>query len=136
MVGEFSCSDERISSVTAQGKEKLVTEIIDDALGDLSHWSMPVVIQSIGPNYPELAEQFSKDIKSTKRDIREILSIQSVENLKTRYIAVNHHGVKSLRDSNGVDFQMVAKIVALTRREPAWFFAGWHVKKLELDVPH
>jgi hypothetical protein len=31
---------------------------------------------------------------------------------------------------------MVAKIVALKNRKPAWFIAGWHVKELELDVPH
>lgn len=122
--------------MTALSKEVLIDEIIRDALGNLADWSKPVALPSVGPKFPELGDQFNEDIQSIKQELREMLNPLSVEILTSRHKEDNYNRTKTLRDPKGVEFHMVAKIATLMRRKPAWFIAGWHIKELELDVPH
>jgi len=84
--------------VTAQSKEILIERIIGDALGMLADWSKPVALSSVGPKFPELGEQFSNDIQDIKQELREILSLHTVESLKSRYFVGKCNGTKTLRD--------------------------------------
>ncbi|MCJ7872666.1 hypothetical protein [Phaeobacter sp. J2-8] len=68
--------------MAAHAKEKLVDEIINDALGSLSDWNKPEARPSVGPKFPELAEQFSQDIQGIKQELRGKLSKRSFEDLK------------------------------------------------------
>lgn len=122
--------------MTAYDKEKLVDNIIRDALGNLYDWSKPTAAQSIGPKYPELAEEFRQDIQSLRQELYDMLIKRSVENSNGRYVEANYRGTRTSWDPHGLDFQMAARVKALKCREPAWFIAGWHIKELELDVPH
>jgi hypothetical protein len=120
----------------ADSKDVLIKKIIDDALGDLADWQKPIALPSIGPKFPELADQFHDDVLNMRQELHEILESQSVETLTNRYRNDNYNGAKTLRDPKGVDFLTVRKIKTLLGRKPAWFIAGWHIKELELDVPH
>ena len=117
-------------------KDVIIEKIIDDALGDLADWQNPIALPSIGPKFPELADQFQDDVWSMRQELREVLEPQSVETLTNRYRKDNYNGAKTLRDPKGVDFLTVQKIKTLSGRRPAWFIAGWHIKELELDVPY
>lgn len=117
-------------------KPLLIKEIIEDALGNLADWKKPSSEKSIGPHFPELADEYSADLQALKEELCEMLQPWPTEELIKRFKQNNYNGRKLLCDPEGTSFQIVNKIRMLKAREPAWFISGWHVKAVEIDVPH
>lgn len=117
-------------------KSMLIEEIIYDALGHLADWQKPIVKKSIGPQFPQLADEYCAEIQAIKETLREMLDPLPQEALTEGFQTKNYNGRRLLRDPNGTSFQIVNRIKSLESREPAWFISGWHVKAVELDAAH
>lgn len=83
-------------------KETLIARIISEALGNLEEWEIPIVKPSLGPSFPELADEYHEQLCALKKELHDLLEQYTIEGLTQTFCRKNHNGRFSLSDRHGV----------------------------------
>lgn len=115
-------------------KQAKKMEVISRALGDMAQYEPPDAKPSIGPSFPDIAEDFKEQHLALCEKLDAHLEPWTVEGLQAEFLTKGPNGFYRLEDPHGLSCELVQQIIQLRSQKPAWFISGWHVKPHEVDV--
>jgi hypothetical protein len=105
--------------------EDLIGEILSRALGELSNWAPVKLMPGVGPQHPQIHNDFEKAIQAYRENVRSLLADKSIPELRSEYLIVVGSTDNPLTKSDGVHFKLCEELNYLKKTRPPWFASGW-----------
>ena len=117
-------------------KRELIEEIIRRTLDDLADWNPPRLLPGIGPQYPEIFQEFAERKSSYCAKVRELLARKTVEQLRSEFLKDFGSAFNPLLQLKGIYFDYAKELDRLRKSLPPWFAGGWSVDRFRLDAAY
>jgi hypothetical protein len=117
-------------------KTELIEKIMRRALGDLYDWRSPKLMPGIGPQYPQIFQEFEQRRSSYCTKIKELLEAKTVVQLRSEFLRSVGSALNPFLQHNGIYFESVAELDRLCKSRPPWFAGGWCVDRFRLDAEY
>jgi ribosomal 50S subunit-recycling heat shock protein len=114
--------------------EDLIGEILSRALGELSNWAPVKLMQGVGPQHPQIHNDFEKAIQAYRKNVRSLLADKSIAELRSEWLMVVGSVLHPLTKPDGVHFKLREELNYLKKTCPPWFASGWSEKEHLLEV--
>ncbi len=112
-----------------------IDKIIRFAMGPLANWRRPTTLKSVGPAFPEVFEQFEKDLEALRLALRNALGAWSMaEDLNAAYPL--SEAFNPLFDPHGRHGTLAKRLAAAKSHVPQDFVGGWSLSGKEIELSH
>lgn len=117
------------------GTSKQIDQIIQFAMGPLATWQRPATLKSVGPAFPEVFEEFEKELEALLLALRDTLAVWAkAEELSLAYPL--SEASNPLFDPHGRHGSLAKRLAAAKSHVPQDFVGGWSVSGKEIELSH